>query len=95
MCDDLHKEYDPLANGPAQIGELPLWMNINGKVAWYVHQGPYSELMASWLNFSKQRHAMNLQMRGPPGEVSVCDPDEHGADGGKRVLTILWAPVKD
>jgi len=35
---------DKFANGKVQAGELPNWMHVSGKVAWYVFQGPYSEL---------------------------------------------------
>jgi hypothetical protein len=43
-CTDIHKQYDKFANGTVQVGELPEWMHIKGKVAWCVFQGPYSEL---------------------------------------------------
>jgi hypothetical protein len=43
-CSDVHKQFDKFANGKVQAGELPNWMHVSGKVAWYVFQGPYSEL---------------------------------------------------
>jgi len=43
-CTDLHKQYEKFVNGAIQVGELPDWMHVEGKVAWYVYQGPYSEL---------------------------------------------------
>ena len=43
-CSDVHKQFDKFANGKVQAGELPNWMNVSGKAAWYVFQGPYSEL---------------------------------------------------
>ena len=45
-CDDMHKAFGPLAGGAIQVGELPDWTRIRGRVAWYVYRGPYSEISA-------------------------------------------------
>ena len=33
-------------------------------------------------------------MRGVPGDLYVCSPDAHEADGQREMLTLLWAPVE-
>jgi len=43
-CSDVHKQFDKFADGKVQVGELPKWMHVSGKVAWNVFQGPYNEL---------------------------------------------------
>jgi len=43
-CSDVHKQFDKFANGKVQVGELPKWVHVSGKVAWYAYQGPNSEL---------------------------------------------------
>jgi hypothetical protein len=43
-CSDVHKQFDKFADGKVQVGELPKWMHVSGKVAWKVFQGPYNEL---------------------------------------------------
>jgi hypothetical protein len=60
-----------------------------------VYAGPYEDLgedgfAAFWQKF----RAARLQMQGPPGDLCICPPEAHEADGGKRMLTILWAPVE-
>jgi hypothetical protein len=92
---DIHKQYDKFANGPIQVGELPKWMHVKGKVAWYVFQGPYSDLGpkgfgAFWKKFSEAK----LKMAGPPGDVYVCSPESHKADKQAKMLTIIWCPVE-
>ncbi len=39
-------------------------------------------------------HAQKIRPIGPPGDVYVCDPDDHEADGGANLTTILWAPLE-
>ena len=38
-CDEVRRQFDGLANGALQVGELPAWTRVQGKVAWYVFQG--------------------------------------------------------
>jgi hypothetical protein len=94
-CTDIHKQYDKFANGAVQVGELPEWMHIKGKVAWYVFQGPYSELGSKgfrtfWKKFSEAK----LKMNGAPGDVYICPPESHEADKQAKMLTIIWCPIK-
>ena len=94
-CSDVHKLFDKLANGKVQVGELPKWMHVSGKVAWYVYQGPYSELGSKgfstfWRKFGEAK----LEMAGPPGDVYVCSPDCDEADKQTKMLTIIWCPIK-
>jgi len=80
-CTDLHKQYGKLANGPIQVGELPGWMHLNGKVAWYVFQGPYSELgPRGFSDFWKKFSEAKLKITGAPGDVYICPPECHEAD---------------
>jgi len=37
--------------------------------------------------------AYNLKLRGPPGDVYVCDPEDHKGDRAASMITILWAPM--
>jgi hypothetical protein len=93
-CEDAHREYDKHANGHIQIGQLPNWMNVNGKVAWFVFKGPYNELPEGWSEFMKKAHSLsNAKIAGPPGDVYLCDPTDHKGDEN-NMLTILWAPLK-
>ncbi len=62
-------------------------MRVNGKVAWYVFQGPYRELPDAWAIGSGK-------VSGPPGDVYVCDPVDHKGTE-EKLITILWAPVKE
>ena len=71
-------------------------MRVNGKVAWYVFQGSYEGLSKGWSEFKKKAHnAVSSKLVGPPGDVYVCDPEEHKEKGQGTMITILWAPVKD
>jgi hypothetical protein len=86
---DVHEQFDEFANGNVQVGELPTWMHVGGKVAWYVYRGPYSELgskgfSAFWKRFGEAK----LEMAGPPGDVYVCSPDCHKEDKQSKMLTI-------
>jgi len=96
-CSDVHKQFDRFANGEVQVGELPKWMRVSGKVAWYVYQGSYSEISSKGFGvFWKKAEAIKakLQMDGPPGDVYVCSPSCHEEDKQAKMLTILWCPVK-
>lgn len=94
-CEEVHRTYDRLANGEVQVGELPSWMHVQGKVAWYVFQGPYAALSEAWANFMQQALASDVgAVVGPPGDVYVCDPLDHLEEEQATLTTILWAPVK-
>jgi hypothetical protein len=70
-------------------------MHVSGKVAWYVFQGPYSNLPAGWADFMNKFDNSNVgEPAGPPGDVYVCNPDEHKGHE-QRSLTILWTPLKE
>jgi hypothetical protein len=93
-CERVHVEYEGLANGKIQIGPLPGWMHVNGRVAWYVFQGPYSALPEAWTDFMKKTNSMGpTKLSGPPGDVYVCSPMEHKGDE-EKMITILWTPLK-
>jgi hypothetical protein len=93
-CDARHAEYDRIAGGKIQVGTLPNWTRVQGKVAWRVVQGPYSNLPAAWHEFIAQ---VGEQVRGPPagpsGDVYVCSPEDHASDRGAKILTLLYLPV--
>ena len=94
-CDDMHKAFDAKANGTIQIGELPPYAHVNGRVAWYVYQGPYRDISAEgWDVFWRKFATANLKMEGAPGDVYVCNPGCHKEDKQAKMLTILWAPVE-
>jgi len=91
---DFHKQYDRFANGSVQTGELPPWMHVHGRVAWYVAQGPYSKLGEMWQEFMKNVQASKLPVMGPPGDVYLCDPKDHPGESERKIITIIWAPMK-
>ena len=35
-CEAMHKDLDSKANGEIQVGVLPAWTHVTGRVAWYV-----------------------------------------------------------
>jgi hypothetical protein len=90
-CDEAHAQFDPLVDGEVRIGTLPGTTRVRGKVAWYVHQGPYNGLPDVWREFPQRaaRHFRGLP-DGPPGEVFLCLPGEHDPE---RMLTILYLPI--
>ena len=94
-CDKLHAEYDRLANGAVQLGELPGWMNVRGPMCWYVYEGPYDGLGKGWEQYMKKAQAAHgPRLGGPPGDVYACDPTDHPGEKQKDMITILWCPVK-
>ncbi len=46
-CGEVHERFDRFANGSIQVGELPAWTRVQGRVAWFAFQGPYSSLSGS------------------------------------------------
>ena len=93
-CAEFHRQYNRHANGDVQVGELPPWMHVQGRVAWYVAQGPYSQLSDMWQVFMGKVQGSKVPVLGPPGDVYVCDPEDHEADAQRTLITILWAPMK-
>jgi hypothetical protein len=93
-CDDIHRQFDALANGALQVGELPAWTRVQGKVAWYVFQGPYGGMSEGWRQFwHKYRDAKLGHFNGVPGDLYVCPPEMHEADHGAKLTTILFVPL--
>jgi hypothetical protein len=41
----------------------------------------------------KKVRAKKLQAAGPPGDLYICDPQDHEVDGGAGMLTLMWAPL--
>lgn len=94
ICDAAHAQYDRFANGPAQVGTLPAWTRVQGKVVWLVAQGPLDQLSGVWQGFhAKAGAVMTGRPDGPPGEVFVCPPEAHAADHQAKLLTILYLPI--
>lgn len=95
-CAKVHEEYDRYANGELRVGPLPAWMHVKGKVAWYVFQGPYAGLPDAWSKFGEKLRVMGpSKFAGPPGDVYVCDPEDHKGEAQGKLVTILWAPLKE
>jgi hypothetical protein len=93
-CEDVHTAYDAKANREIEVGELPASLHVKGRVAWYVYQGPYSELsVKGWDVFWRKFAASNMKMEGSPGDVYVCSPGCHKEDHQAKMLTIMWTPV--
>ena len=93
-CEEMHKAFDAHANGTIQVGELPAFTRVKGRVAWYVYQGPYSDISTQgWDLFWKKFAVSNQKMEGAPGDVYVCNPGCHKEDRQAKMLTILWAPL--
>ncbi len=91
-CDGAHAFFDKTVGAPVQIGMLPDWTRVKGKVAWRVVKGPYSELPRVWAAFPGEAAKV---LRGPPdgpaGDVFLCNPQEHSPD---RLLTVVYLPAK-
>jgi hypothetical protein len=95
-CAEIHEQYDRYANAGIQVGEFPPWMRVSGKVAWYVYQGLYSRLPDAWADFMRKLQTEKPgPFAGPPGDVYVCDPDDHEADEQRELITILWTPLRE
>ena len=93
-CDEFHRQYDRFANKDVQVGELPDWTHVRGTVAWFVAQGPYAEMQGMWRAFHAKVRTKKLTVHGPPGDVYVCDPDDHAGERQRTLSTVLWIPVK-
>lgn len=91
-CDDAHRQFDAIANGEAKVGKLPDWIHVRGKAFWWVFQRTYESMAKAFETFRTKAGPAGVQPVGPPGDVYVCDPDEHREDP-ERILTVLWVPV--
>ncbi len=95
-CKKVHEEYDRYANGQVELGRLPDWLHVTGRVAWHVHQGPYSSLPQAWRAFGQMLQSLGTEkFAGPPGDVYACDPEDHKGPAEAEMITILWAPLKE
>jgi len=93
-CDEAHNQFDRYANGELQVGVLPSWTRVQGKVAWFDWRGPLNMLGEAWVFFHRRVRAIAPgQPAGPPGEVFICRPEDHAADQQTKLLTILYLPV--
>ena len=91
----IHREFDRYATVEFQGGELPAWMHVRREVAGYVFQGPYTDLGSPWGTFPKKFLASKPgEAASPPGEVYVCDPEDHKGARESKMLTILRIPLK-
>ena len=93
-CDAAHRALVPLVEKGIQVGTLPEWTCVRGKVAYQVLRGPYELLAAAWAAFPQRALGMaRASPRGPPGDVYVCGPMDHPSEPD-RMLTILYVPVR-
>lgn len=93
-CDAAHAAFDAHVGKEITVGPLPEWTRIQGRVAWVVVRGPYSGLNQSWMSFMGQLSGKKIVPRGPCGDVYTCQLPDHESDGGSKLLTILYAPVR-
>ncbi len=93
-CAEAHRAFDELATGELQTGVLPPWLHVQGRVAWSVHRGPYSGISRAFPAFmEKVQTALPGAVRGPPGDVYVCSPEDHPGPGQPSLMTIFWVPI--
>ncbi|HEY7589201.1 MAG TPA: hypothetical protein VIB49_10725 [Thermoplasmata archaeon] len=92
-CEEYHKAFDTLANREIQLGELPSFLPVRGRLAWYVYRGPYRDLSGAWDLFWRKFTTKDVKMEGVPGDVYVCNPGCHKEDRQENMLTILYAQV--
>ena len=90
-CDSAHAFFDKSVGAPIQVGVLPEWTRVKGKVAWRVVKGPYPELSKAWQTFpGDAAKVLRSPPEGPGGDVYLCRPQEHSSD---RHLTVLYLPL--
>jgi hypothetical protein len=70
-CDDIHRQFDRLANGALQVGELPAWTRVQGKVAWYLFQGPYGGMSDLRQAIVHARTALHVAASSPADPVGL------------------------
>lgn len=93
-CREVHERFDRHANGTIQSGTLPAGFHVQGRVAWYAYQGPYSGISKAFPEFiAKVQVEFPGSMRGPPGDVYACSPMEHGGPLERTMTTIFWVPI--
>jgi len=92
-CDGAHKLFDPLVEKDIQVGTLPAWTCVAGKVAYRVLRGSYDQLPTAWTEFPRRAlQQARAAPRGPPGDVYLCGPMDHPVEPAK-MLTVLYIPV--
>ena len=94
ICDpEVHKRFRPLADEDRpQLGEFPD-LKIRGPVLYKVHRGPYAHLGSAWGDFfTRFNDQKEWVPAGPPGDLYVCNPAPHAADGFREVLTLSSVP---
>jgi len=93
-CDSAHQQLEPLSPKGIQVGTLPDWVCVQGKVVYKVVRGAYDQLPKEWASFPQQAlSTARTAPRGPPGDVYVCGPMDHPKDPSK-MLTILYVPIQ-
>ncbi len=93
VCEEAHEQFAGIVNADGQVGMLPEWMHVRGRVFWWVYQGPYEAMSAAWRTFHEKGGEAGVVPAGPPGDIYVCDPDDH-RDDPDRILTVMWIPVE-
>jgi hypothetical protein len=93
-CARAHTEYDRYANGELQAGLLPAELHVQGRVAWYVPQGPSSTIARAFPAFLERVQSKYPgQVRGTPGDVYVGSPDDHRGAAESSLMTLFWVPL--
>jgi effector-binding domain-containing protein len=92
-CAAAHAEFEKKANGKIHVRTLPEWTRVTGKVAYAVYQGPYSGMASEWSRFPQNVMKSKLTPNGPCGDVYLCPMEDHPG-GEKKLLTVLYFPVK-
>jgi hypothetical protein len=88
-CDAAHSEFDRHAGKGNQVGSLPEWTRVRGRVVYRVLRGAYEQLPGAWAEFVPSAMARGPPT-GPAGDVYLCTPGEHEEE---RLLTILYLPI--
>jgi hypothetical protein len=93
-CDLAHKVFDSQVQKGIQVGKLPDWTCVGGKVVYRVLKGSYEQLPDAWSSFASEAMSVaGSPSRGPPGDVYLCTVMDHPKDPAK-LLTILYVPVE-
>ncbi len=85
----------PVAKGTAgdekvDVKELPACT-----IASFVVKGPYSEIPAHYAEAVAWLSAEGWEIAGPPSEVYVKRPDEHGHGDPNEFVTEIQFPIRD
>ena len=81
---DIHRQFESLANGDVQIGELPEWLHVRGTCAWYVYQGPYSGLGNARQTFMGRSMRRDCRARARVGTSMSAIPESIRPTAGRR-----------